>query len=135
MQSLVALGTLGMPDYGHQKWWYLLQGNFDSYFYVKNKFMSYIFLAKILQLCYFRYFIHVWTPTPKQQYLPVRNFDIYLHFFLEILHFNEFSVWLVKSILTHSLRKNLLLHKEFAVKYMTIWCFILDYLEEKLKRK
>ena len=30
------LGTLGMPYHGHQKRWYLLQGNFDSYLHAKN---------------------------------------------------------------------------------------------------
>ena len=48
----------------------------------KIKFMSYLFLAKILQLCYFGYFKHPWPPTPNQQYLLVENFDVYLHFFL-----------------------------------------------------
>ena len=37
----------------------------------------------------------------------LRNFGIYLHFFLEILHFDEFSIWLAKGILTHNLRKRL----------------------------
>ena len=36
LQRLVILGTLGMPDYGLQKRWYQLQGNFDSYLHAKN---------------------------------------------------------------------------------------------------
>ena len=50
-------------------------------FMQKIKFMSYLFLPKILQLCYFGYFRHAWPPTPKQ-YLPVGNFDAYYTSFL-----------------------------------------------------
>ena len=84
-----------------RKLWFL--SSFKNY-----KFMSYLFLAKILQFCYFGYFKHAWQPIPKQQYVPERHFYVYWHFFLEILHFNKFSIWLAKSILTHNLRKRLL---------------------------
>ena len=105
------------------------------FFMQKIKFISYLFLAKIVQLCYFGYIRHAWPPTTKQQYLPVGTFGVYLHFFLEILHFNKFSVWLATTILNDNLRKRLLSDKGFAKKYMAIWCFILDYFHEKVKTK
>ena len=74
-------------------------------FMQKIKFMSYLSFAKILQLCYFGYIRHACQPTQKKQYLPVRHFDVYLQFLLEILHFNKSSKWLTKSILIHNLRK------------------------------
>ena len=43
-------------------------------FIQKIKFISHLFLAKVLQTCYFGYFRHAWPPTPKQRYLIVGNF-------------------------------------------------------------
>ena len=34
--KLVILGTLGVHGYGHQKLWYPLQGNFDTYLHAKK---------------------------------------------------------------------------------------------------
>ena len=131
---LVVLGTLVTRDYDNQNDGICLKETLILTFIQKIEFVSYLILAKISRLCYFGYFRHAWPLIPKQQYLPVGKFDASLHFFLKMLHFNnELSVWLVKSILTHNLRKILLSDKEFPVKYMTIWYFILDYFQEKLK--
>ena len=120
--KLVVLSTLGMHGHSHQ--------NDGIYFNetlmlicMQKKNICHLFLAKILQACYFGYFKHAWPPTPKEQFLLVGNFDVYLHFILEILHFKESSIWLAKSISIQNLRKRLLSDKGFAVKYT--WLYVL----------
>ena len=94
--KLVILGTLGLADYAHSKWYYLFVGNFRIYLFTKNsqRFWGY---CKDLQTSYFGYFGHTWLSTSKMivatcKKLPClsacqKNFIIF--FFLEILHFKE----------------------------------------------
>ena len=49
--------------------------------------MAYLFLPKILQLCYFGYFRYAWPLTPKQKYLSVGNFRAYFTSFLKYYTF------------------------------------------------
>ena len=84
-------------------------------FMQKIKFMPYLFLPKILRLCYFGYFRHAWPLHTKTMRFSWRTFDAYYTSFLRYY----------TSANSHG----------FAVKYMTMWCFILDYFKEKLKTK
>ena len=103
---------------------------FDSYLHAKSQI--YVFTLSYQDFTTLLLWVHVWPPIPKQQYLPVGNFDVYLHFFIETLHFNELSIWLAKSILTHNLRKWLLSDKRFEVKYMMFhWRLFLEKTENK----
>ena len=77
----VVLDTLGMPDSTENNG-ICFKETLILIFMQKLEFMSYLFLPKILQLCYFGYFRHSWLPTPKQQCLPVGNCDAYYTSFL-----------------------------------------------------
>ena len=77
--ELAIFGTLGMPGYTHQKWYYqkLLRLSTD-----KKSVSSPMFFwryGKDMQNSYFGYFGHTWLHMPKMVVQLVENFDVYLH--------------------------------------------------------
>ena len=60
--TVVILGALNMPGYGHLKQWNQLLENYDVHFHAKNQIYPSTLsrnIAKILQTCYFVYMGHV----------------------------------------------------------------------------
>lgn len=66
--TVVILGALNMPGYGHLKQWNQLLENYDVHFHAKNQIYPSTLsrnIAKILQTYYFWYFGHAW-PRPSR---------------------------------------------------------------------
>ena len=130
LQRLVVLGALDMPDYGNQKRWYLFK---ETFWFLSSCKKSNLCLYSFLPRFY--NFVTLGTCLATHTKTTVSSCSEFWCLFTplyETLHFNELSIWLAKSILTHNLRKWLLSDKRFEVKYMMFhWRLFL----EKTKKK
>ena len=123
--KFVSLGTLSMPGYAHQKWYYQLVENIRAYQQAKKSTSFSLFFwtyCKDMQT-YFGYFGYACLPTPKMIVSIFKHFNVYLHaassftFFLRCYILKNSAIWLAKSILAHNSRTRILPDVGLVTKY------------------
>ena len=90
--KLVVSGTLGMPGYAHPNWYYQLVETFCVYLQAENQFHTPCFsgdTAKICKLILGSLGVPDSINLQKSMFIYMPKIKRIIHFFLEILHFQE----------------------------------------------